>query len=453
MTDTDLKLRDYQEHAVQYLHSRRKAGLFLDMGLGKTAICLRALTPDRLPALVTAPRRVAQEVWPEEAGIWAPHLTVESLVGRGPAERAHALAHSTADIIVISRDVLADAVPYADRFSTFIIDELSGFKNRGTARWKAARKICRRTPNVWGLTGTPSPNGLLDLWAQVYLLDEGARLGTGITAYRQRYFSEGRRLPSGIVTEWNLRPGADRRIYEKIEDLCLSMGTEGRVALPPVTSNRIRVALPPSVKKVYRQMRDTLVADLRDSGLGLEGLHTAANAAVLTSKLSQISAGLLYEDDAALLGGQYRRLHTAKIDALREVLDGNGGSPVLVFYRYRAEAEMYREAFPEAETMDSPGVVQRWNRGEVPLLLAHPASAGHGLNLQHGGHTVVWTTPTWSLEEYQQANKRLARSGQRHPVVIHHLVAEGTVDSAILTRLEEKSSTQKALLDHLMSPL
>lgn len=443
-------LRDYQEQAVEFLRGRKRAGLFLDMGLGKTAICLTALTPEMLPALVVAPKRVTEYVWPDEAALWRPDLSVETVTG-DQARRAGILEHSSADIVVIGRDVLGDAVPHAGRFKTFIMDESSSFKSRTSARWKAAKKIARGKEYVWALTGTPAPNGLLDLWAQVYLLDGGERLGTGITHYRNRYFQAGRQLPSGVVTEWLLRPGANKRIFEKLDDLCLSMGTEGRVALPPVTSSAVTVPLPGKVKKLYKQMKDDLVADLSDLGLGGE-IHSASNAAVLSSKLSQIAAGFMYVDDADLRDGQYTVLHREKVAVLKEMVD-TATSPILVFYRFTAELDALKEAIPQGETIDAPNVVRRWNAGTVPVLFAHPAAAGHGLNLQHGGHTVVWTSPTWSLEEYQQANKRLARSGQKHPVVIHHLIAEGTVDRAVLARLEGKKTVQQALLDHLVSPL
>ena len=448
-----LQLRDYQLQAVDYLQTRRRAALFLDMGLGKTAICLSALRPSMLPALVVAPKRVAESVWPDETTLWRPDLTVEVVQG-DKNRRAGILEHSTADIVVIGRDVLRDAVPYAGRFKTFIMDEMSSFKSRNSIRWKAAKKIVQGKDYVWGLTGTPSPNGLLDLWAQVYLLDGGKRLGTGITAFRNRYFVAGRQLANGVITEWNLRPGADKRIHEKIEDICLSMETEGRVQLPPVTYNQVKVKLPPKAKKVYKSMKDDLVADLNDLGMTMKEIHTAENAAVLSSKLSQVAAGFMYVDDADIRGGAYTTFHNEKAKALQEIIEATD-SPVLVFYRFRAELDALRKAFPEATALGDggPEVIRNWNAGKIPVLLAHPASAGHGLNLQHGGHTVVWTSPTWSLEEYMQGNKRIARSGQKHPVVIHHLIAEGTVDTAVMARLQDKKSVQAALLDHLVSPL
>lgn len=441
-------LHDYQQQAVEFLHGRRRAGLLLEMGLGKTCISLTALTPDHLPVLVIGPKRVVENVWSTEVDLWRPDLSINLAVGN-PAKRKAAL-ESDADIVAIGRDVLDDAVPYADKFRTVIFDELSSYKSRSSLRWKAAKKITKDTPYVFGLTGTPSPNGMLDLWPQMYLLDGGAALGKTIGGFRERYFTAGRRLPSGIVTSWDIRPGAAGRINRLLETSCIAMGTDGRVDLPPVTFNDVSVPLPPSVMRIYKDMKNDLVADL--DLLGGE-IHSAVNAAVLSSKLSQITAGFMYVDDADLRDGEYQVIHQEKTRAVQEIVEGTG-SPVLVFYRFKAELDALKAAFPtQGHTMDEDDIVARWNAGKVPVLFAHPASAGHGLNLQRGGHTMVWTSLPWSLEEYLQANARLARQGQTHPVVIHHLLSPGTVDGAVLARLKEKKDVQQALLDHLDSPL
>lgn len=454
---SDLQLHGYQEVARDFLRGGEEKGkaLFLDMGLGKTATTLSALEPRHLPALVIAPKRVAEEVWTVETDLWRPDLTIQVAKG-SPAARQAALA-AGADITTLGRDNLKDLwTPQRDfpfRWRTIIIDELSGFKNRASQRWKMMKKVCAATPveHVWGLTGTPTPNGLLDLWAQVALLDNGARLGKNITTYRNRYFVPGRRLPNGIITDWDLRPEAEQHIYENIEDICLSMETDGRIELPNVTHNSFPVTLPPKVKRVYEDVKRDLVVDLREIFDG--EIHTAANAAVLTSKLSQISAGFMYVDDADLNDMRYTRLHDEKTRAVEEIVEGANGSPVLVFYRFRPEREALRAAFPTARTIDEPGVVKEWNAGRVPVLLAHPASAGHGLNLQHGGHTIVWTSMPWSLEEWQQGNKRLARQGQKHPVIIHSLEGRGTIDPTIRARLNDKTTVQDSLLEYLESPI
>lgn len=400
--------------------------------------------------LVTAPPRVVAHVWPAEAALWRPDLTVVTATGT-PAQRAKAL-ESGADIIAISNSSsLADALPYASDFRTFVIDELSAFKSRATNRWKVGREISRSVEHIWGLTGTPAPNGLLDLWAQIYLLDEGERLERNITRYRRRYFYPGKQLPNGVITEWHLHEGSDTKIHERLEDICLSMGSEGRVDLPPVTRNVVRVAMPAKAKRIYERMKEDLVADLEMLGDD-ERTYTAANAAVLSGRLSQISAGFMYDDpdDRGPTGtASADEIHREKANAVREIVEGTG-SPVLVFHRFKAEVDMLRAAMPDlVHTADERGVFDAWDRGEIPVLVAHPASVGHGLNLQHGGHTIVWSTLPWSLEHWEQGNKRVNRQGQKNPVVIHVLQAIGTIDASILARLEDKRSVQEALLEHL----
>jgi SNF2 family DNA or RNA helicase len=414
----------------------------MEMGLGKTATVLSALTPEHLPALVIAPKRVAEHVWSKERSIWRPDLSIAVAKGT-PTQRGAALAQQC-DVTVIGRDNIKD-VPVGF-YRTIVLDELSGFKSRSTQRWKVARKLTRDVENVWGLTGTPAPNGLMDLWAQVALLDGGDRLGKGITAFKYRYFVPVNRLPNGVIVEWVIRPGASQRIQSLISDICLSMSAKDYLDLPPVTHNEVTVEMPQRAYKVYKDMKDTLVADLRVLGNG--AVHTAANAAVLTNKLSQISAGFLYSDTP---GGPTTQLHQEKVKAVQEIVEGTG-SPVLVFYRFKEEFEALRTALPEAVPIDARGALDRWNAREIPVLLAHPASAGHGLNLQHGGSTIIFTTLPWSLEEYQQSVARLARQGQTEHVVVHHVVSAATIDRAIGERLLNKTSVQEALMKYLSRP-
>jgi hypothetical protein len=437
--------------ARQHLLRNDRAGLFLDMGLGKTATTLCALEERHLPALVIAPKRVAEEVWEVEGNKWRPDLKV--MVAAGSPRARDAALTSGADVVAIGRDNAADAVFRSSEFRTLILDELSSFKSPSSQRFKAAKKIAAdpAIQHVWGLTGTPAPNGYLDLWSQVFLLDGGERLGRTLTQYRSRYFTPGYQLPNGVITEWLLRPGAAGRINQLLEDLCLSMATEGRVTLPPVTLNKVDVTLPPAARQLYRTLKDDLVADLGVLGLGANTI-TADTAAALSNKLSQVSAGFLYHDGHTD-DSEYTVIHREKVRAVEEILDGTG-SPTLLLYRYRPEAEMLRGALGDrVHTVDEPGVFKRWDAGEIPVLLAHPASIGHGLNLQHGGYTAIWSSLPWSLEEWEQTNKRLARQGQQHPVVIHLLMAGRTLDPAILKALEGKTSVQAALLDHLESPL
>lgn len=447
---TVLKPHAYQELGTSFLQSNDRAALWLDMGLGKTMIVLRALTPAHLPALVVAPKRVAEHVWAAEALKWRPDLRVQ--VCAGSARERNAALRRPADIHIIGRDNLADAhaKDLARRWSTFIMDESSSFKTKSSGRWKAARRLALAkfgTRHVWELTGTPSPNGLLDIWAQAYLLDEGARLGTTLGGYRGRYFMAGRQLPNGVITEWIIREGADARIHQKMEDLALSIDTASAgLDLPPYTVNIVETPLPAAVRQQYKTLKKDLVLSW-DDVMGDQAALTAGTAAILTTKLQQMTAGFVYQDN-----GETRTLHHEKTRAVQEIVEGTGGSPVLVFYRFQAELEALRTAMPYARTM-AQFDQDDWDAGRIPVLLAHPQGAGHGLNLQHGGHTAVWTSLTWSLEEWQQANKRLLRQGQKHPVVTHVLVAPQTVDRGILDVLDGKEQVQEALLDHLRSPL
>lgn len=456
-----MRLRDYQETAVGFLRANPRAGLFLDMGLGKTAICLTALQPHHLPALIVAPKRVAETVWLPERDIWRQDLTGVVIEGT-PARRAQLLAATPKDLTVVSWDRHGDIldIPTTARpWRTVIIDELSGMKDRGSVRWKVLNKIIHHpqsnVEHVWGLTGTPVPNGYMNLWSQVYLLDKGERLGKTLTAYRDRYFRATNRLPNGIVTKWDLRPDAEKAILSKIGDLCLAMDGAGRVDVAEPIHNEVKVTLSTRDSKIYRDMEKDLVVDLQV--LGGE-IHTAREAAILTGKLSQITAGFIYSDDRDVGTGKTTELHKAKINAVVEIIEETG-SPVLVAYRFEEELAALRAALPQGRTINEPGVIADWNTGKVPVLFAHPASAGHGLNLQHGGHTIVWATLTWSLEEWQQFNRRLARPGQKNQVVIHRVMActadgRATVDQLIHdVRLKGKNDVQATVLDYLESPV
>lgn len=444
----ELKLHDYQKDAVGFLRRAPGGrGLFLDMGLGKTAIVLSALGPEHLPALVIAPKRVAQEVWRNEAKLWRPDLTVVQCTGTPAARKAG--FEAAGDIFVCSRDTQADALPYvhAGKFKTLVLDELSGYKSKSSLRWKTANKMRPHVEHCWGLTGTPTPNSLLDLWAQVTLLDRGATLGRSFAAYRQRYFYPASIGFKGYATSWALVKGADVAIYDQISSFCLSMQTEGRIKLPSTTENTITVDLPAGARRLYDQMRRDMVAEVQSGAV-----HTASTAAVMVGKLSQMSAGFIYPDVDDFLSGnsEVSQLHSEKTRALVEIFEGSN-SPLLVFYRFKAELEAVKAVFPAGVvyTPKDPDVFERWNRGEIPILAAHPASIGHGLNLQHGGHTIVWLTLPWSTEEWDQANKRLSRQGQKNPVVIHKIMARGTIDQVIEARLKQKETTQDAIMNYL----
>jgi SNF2 family DNA or RNA helicase len=443
----DPRLHAYQRRAVEHLHGTGEpgAGLFLDMGLGKTATVLQALTPEHLPALALGPKRVAEEVWKIEGQKWRPDLSVVQAVG-SVQQRAKALNQLKygADVIVMTRDTLNDIGKRKHPFKTVILDELSGYKNKGTNRWKVTRDVTRDVEHVWGMTGTPAPNGYMDLYAQVYLLDTGKRLGSTLTAYRDRYFNVLARHPqTNVVIKWGLKDGAEEAINALLEDLCISMKAEDYLELPDLTFNEVRVQMPPAARKAYTDLQETLVADLQVLG-GPDAIHTAGNAAVLSSRLRQVTAGFLYDDVDTT---RHTWLHDEKIKALQEIIDETG-SPVLVFYYFKEEARRILDAVDGAVSINTPGAVKDWNDGKIKVLLAHPASAGHGLNLQHGGYTMVYTTLPWSLEEWEQSVHRLHRQGQQKAVLVHWLNA-GPVDSAVFKRLKEKKTVQDALLDYL----
>ena len=462
MEDMFLKLRDYQLEAVEFLRDGRGGkALFLYMGLGKTAICLSALQPRHLPALVIAPKRVAENVWETEAGIWRPDLSVT--VVKGDRAKRERLAGAKTDLVVVSRDnqdgLLSRAV--TGGFKTVIIDELSGYKNYRTSRWRGAKSLVSRAEHVWGLTGTPTPESLVDLWAQMFLLDWGESLGKTIGEYRRRYFYAAAQLPNKIVTKWATRNGerTEKEIYDAIAGRALVQGPEGRVKLPPVTYVPQMVSLPGRVRKQYQAMKEEMVLRLIESGEEI----TAKNAAVVSGKLAQITAGFLYHDavegvdagvGSGLLEGSGERkwevLHKVKMDKLEDIIEGTNGGGVLVFYRFQAELEELKKRFgDDVHTVKEKDFVERWNTGDIHILAAHPDSIGHGLNLQKGGNTAVWLSLPWSSEAWLQSNKRLARSGQEYPVNIHMIMAEDSIDGRVYDSLMCKVDAQQRLLDYL----
>ena len=430
------RLHDYQNRAVEHLHStgERGAGLFLDMGLGKTAVTLSALTEDHLPALVLAPKRVANHVWAHETQKWRPDLTVSIATGT-PAQRTRARGRG-ADVTVMTMDTVTDLGGH--EYRTVILDELSSWKTKTTRRWKSTRPVVRQADHVWGLTGTPSPNGYHDLWAQVALLDNGARLGPTLGAFRDRYFYPGRRAPNtNVVIEWNLKPGAQAAIDDALSDLCLAMRAEDYLATQKApTFIEVEVDLPDDARRYQREMADTLVTSVGGQ------TFAAANSAVLSNKLLQLSAGFIYDD---LSRPTY--VHTEKTLAVNEIVEGSHRG-VLVFYNYTAERDQLLSLVPGARLLTDPGVIDAWNRGEVPVMLAHPKSAGHGLNLQDGGHTIVYTSLPWSYELYAQSLARLARQGQSNAVMVYWLTAS-PYDKIVKRTLDRKEDVQTALMQYL----
>lgn len=438
------ELRDYQQRAVDLLHSQPSAAMWYAPGAGKTLTTLTALQdPAYLPALVVAPPRVAEETWPAEVEKWGFGYNIE-FAGGSPANRKKVLA-GKADIVTLGRDVLKYALD-SHRYKTLVLDEASGFKSHVTRRFKTAKKLVNPLTvgyeHVWELTGTPAPNGYMGIWSQLYLLDHGERLYKTITQYRNRFFRAKHPLPNGIIPGYDILPGSEDAIKSLIQDIVIS-ATDANIDLPEFLVNRVDLEMPSKAKKLYRDMEKTFVANLEL--LGGE-MHTASTAAVLSGKLSQISSGALYLDDD---NSQWDAIHDVKLQALQEIIADNGEYPVLVFTRYRHEMERIKNLFgKDCHTPAEKGWLARWNAGELPILVSHPASIGHGLNLQDGGHTIIWTTPGWDLELWEQANKRLHRSGQRFPVTSHVLCASG-IDKMCLERLESKQSVETALLDYM----
>ena len=437
------KAHGYQKKATERILQQKRVGLFLDMGLGKTVITLTAikeLIEDFAiwKVLVIAPKRVAEDTWSREHKKWdhLRELRISKVLGTA-AQRLRALEQD-ADVYVIGRDNVVWLVDHYSKkkhwpFDMIVIDELSSFKNPQAKRFRALRKILGVTQRVVGLTGTPSPNGLMDLWAQVYLLDRGERLGRTIGAYREKYFRAGARN-GYVVYKWEPLKGAKEQIEEKISDICVSMSAADYLTLPERIDNVIPVKLTDAEMELYKRMEQDQLLQIEDSDV------VALNAAAVMTKLLQIANGSVYSMDGTVVN-----IHDAKLEALQEIIDTTD-SPVLVFYSFKHDLDKILEAVSGARVLNGPEDIRDWNDGKVRVLLAHPASVGYGLNLQEGGHTIVWYGLTWSLELYQQANARLYRQGQEKPVIIHHLIAEGTVDEQVMRALQHKDTSQSALL-------
>lgn len=437
----------YQAFAEKFVLENPEAGLFLDMGMGKTVVTLTAA--DQLlhdyftvrKVLVIAPLKPAEETWPTEIEKWD-HLKdlSWSLVLGSQKERLAALA-TDVEVYIINRENVPWLVNFYRKkwpFDMVIIDELSSFKSSKAKRFRELKKVRPYIKRIVGLTGTPSPNGLLDLWAQVYLLDGGKRLGRTITSYREKYFEPDKRNASTIFS-WKIREGAEEEIYALLDDLCISMKSEDYLQLPERISVRHEIKLSDKAMGQYKQLeRDTLLPFA-------DGDIDAGTAAILMNKLLQASGGAAYNEN-----GIAKELHTEKLEDLDRLIEEANGQPVLIFYAYKHELDRIKARYPRAIDIKDDGVVKAWNNEDVPILLAHPASAGHGLNLQFGGHIAIWYGLTCSLELYQQANKRLHRPGQKETVLIHHLLVSGTRDSFVLDNiLAPKDIRQNALLEAL----
>ncbi len=438
----------YQEYAKERIIDTPAIGLFLEMGLGKTVITLTAIDEllydrfDAIKVLIIAPLRVAEDTWSRESQKWdhLKHLRISKILGdRKQREKALKV---DADLYIINRENVPWLVSMTGNdwpFDTVVIDELSSFKSPSAQRFKALRRNRPLMKRVIGLTGTPAPNGLLDLWSQIYLLDQGERLGKTITGYSERYFTAGAR--SGyVVYDWKQKKESEEAVFDKISDICVSMKSEDWLELPEKIDRVIPVKLDESAKAKYRKLERDLLLPLVDGDI------VANTAAVLSNKLLQMANGAVYNENQGI-----QEIHDSKLDALEDILEAANGHPVLLFYTYKHDLLRIQKRFPQIKTLrkGSEGVkdIADWNSGKIELLGVHPASAGHGLNLQDGGNIIVWFGLTWSLELYLQAIARLYRQGQLKHVMNYHLVSEGTIDVDVMTALENKAAGQDALME------
>jgi SNF2 family DNA or RNA helicase len=435
-------LHEYQERCIEFIHTTPKCALWLEMGLGKSTTTLTAvsdlldgLTVSRV--LVVAPLRVAKSVWVQEAKKWQHlrHLTFSVCVG-SERQRIAAL-HSTADVYVINRENVKWLVDFYKRkwpFDCVVLDESSSFKNASSQRFKALKKVSDLIERMVQLTGTPTSNGLLDVWAQIALLDNGSRLGRSMTVYKQRFFES-----DYMGYKFTPIKGAQQLIEGLISDVVVSMRAEDYLQLPERIDLQIPVELDSKTAKLYKELEQEFLLKIEDEEI------TAMTAATLAGKLLQVSNGAIYTNEH----GNFIELHNEKLDALEELVELNN-EPLLVAYNFKSDLVRLKERFPFAVALDKDeSTIDRWNNGEIQMLLAHPASASMGLNLQRGGSVIVWFGLNWSLELYQQFNARLHRQGQEKPVRIIHLVASGCIDEKVLQAIDNKAKTQDDLLNAL----
>lgn len=437
----------HQVAGIEWIISHPACALFWGMGTGKTVTTLTAVNTllfDHLepgPALVIAPKRVAENTWSKESQKWEhlQHLRVSKVIG-SQAERMRAL-NTPADLYVINRENVVWLVELLGSrwpFRLVVVDELSSFKSSSAKRWRALRRVRGRIRRFIGLTGTPRPNGLEDLWPEVYLLDQGQRLGRTLGAFRQKYLQPDK-MSGYIVYSYRPREGAEEAVYSEISDICMSIKKDDVLSLPGQIYEDVELELPAAVLKQYKQFEREKVLEVLDADGGI----MAASAAALTNKLLQFANGAIYDAD-----GIAHTVHDVKLEALEEMLEAAGGEPVLVLYAYQHDADRIRSRI-KCRALDKPADMDAWNRGEIPVALAHPASIGHGLNLQDGGHIIIWYGLSWSLELYQQANERLNRPGQKNVCRIYHLIAKGTHDERVLRSLANKDKGQAAAIEAL----
>ncbi len=443
------KPHEYQSYATEFILSHPISAVFLEMGLGKSVITLSAIFDLCLDSflvckvLVIAPLRVARDTWPAEINKWDHLKGLSYSVAVGTEkERIDALKKQST-LYIINREnvdwlVHKSGIPF--HFDMVVIDELSSFKSYGAKRFKSLLKVRPSVKRIVGLTGTPSSNGLMDLWAEFRILDLGQRLGRYISHYRNTYFKPDKRNAQ-IIFSYKPLPGAEDEIYKQISDITISMKSTDYLKMPEYVSNEVFVTLSEKEWKVYSDFKEDMVANLGDEEID------AVNAAVLSGKLLQMANGAVYDSE-----NKAHVIHDKKLDALEDLIEGANGKPVLVAYWYKHDLERIKDRFPVRQIQSSKDI-EDWNDGKIPIAVIHPASAGHGLNLQSGGSTLIWFGLTWSLELYQQTNARLYRQGQKDTVIVHHIITKNTIDEDVLLALTKKEKTQDALIDAVKANL
>ena len=478
-------LHTYQLQIINHILNHHSSGIFVEMGLGKTIATLTAVSRlmydsfEISKVLVIAPKFVAENVWSSETDKWEHTRFLRLSLVTGTEKQRKAALNAAADIYIINRENVVWLVNHYGSlfpFDMIIIDELSSFKSPKAQRFKALRHTLPGIKRIVGLTGTPAPNGLIDLWSQIYLLDQGESLGKRLTLFRDKYFTPGRRN-GPIIYDYKIKAGADQLIHQAISGICISMKSSDYLELPSRIDHYIKVRLDKDTMKKYADFEATLMLEL------INGQEiTAVNAAVLSGKLRQFANGAVYDENKNFI-----IIHDAKLEALKELVEQANGNPVLIFYEFRHDlirimqtlkefhpnilngspSLFFKERGPGGEFFTSKSsspnyqivklsnsqILQDWNKGKIPILLAHPASAGHGLNLQSGGNIIIWFGINWSLELYQQANARLHRQGQSRPVNIYHLISENTIDEDVIKSIASKASGQESLMQAIRARL
>lgn len=441
---------DYQRYCINRMVSEDILGLLLDMGLGKTVITLTAVNDLRYnrfqicKVLVIAPKKVAEDTWTREADKWEHLRLLRVIPVLGTLKKRIKAINTPGDVYVVSRDNVQWLVDYYRNswpFDTVIIDELSSFKNPQAKRFKALCLVRNHIKRIYGLTGTPAPNGLMDLWAQIFLLDQGQRLETAIGKYRERYFEPDKRNRERVFT-YAPKFGAEELINNKLRDICISLSAKDYLELPERIDNVRYIKLDSKAQEKYDRMQEDMLLEIDETTID------AGSAAVLSNKLLQLCNGAIYDEDRNVI-----EIHDNKLEAFMEIVEAAGGKPILVFYNFQHDLSRIKKALSKTglnvSELKSPTSITDWNEGKIDILLAHPASAAYGLNLQAGGNIIVWFGLNWSLELYQQANARLHRQGQKQAVIIHHLAIAESMDEEVMAALENKRATQDDLLEAL----